>query len=71
MLAVIKCINGNFFIHSEGITNIESAIVQYHDLCKTLWNAQDVITATVQIVDENLGLVDNYRETIHHTAQTD
>lgn len=64
--AIIKCINGNYFIHAEGITAPESAISQFHDLCRTLWNAPDVNTATVKIVDENLDCFNSYREFIHH-----
>ena len=64
--AIIKCINGNFFIHAEGITAIESAKVQFHGLCQTLWNASDVITAYVMIVDEQLDVVEGYKEFIHH-----
>ena len=64
--AIIKCINGNYSIHAEGFTTVESAKVSYHDLCKTLWNASDVITAHVAIVDEQLDLVERYKEFIHH-----
>ena len=51
--AIIKVINGNYFIHSEGITAIETAKVQFHGLCQTLWNAPDVATAMVMIADGN------------------
>lgn len=64
--AIIKVVNGNFFIHAEGITNIASAITQWHGLCQTLWNASDVITAEVAIVDEQLDIVEGYKEFIHH-----
>ena len=64
--AIIKVINGNYFVHSEGITNVASAKVQFHGLCQTLWNASDVITAKVKIVDENLDTVEGYQEFIHH-----
>ena len=64
--AVIKCINGNYFIHAEGITDIVGAKVNYHALCKTLWDAKDVITARVMIADENLNVVEGYTEFIHH-----
>ena len=64
--AIIKVINGNYFIHAEGITTIEAAKVQYHGLCQTLWNAPDVITAMVMIVDESLAVVEGYKESIHH-----
>lgn len=68
--AIIKVINGNFFIHSEGITDEDNAKAQFHGLCQTLWNAPDVITATVEIVDEKLNSlnVGNYKEFISHPA---
>lgn len=64
--AIIKVINGNYFIHSEGITAIENAKTQYHGLCQVLWNAADVISAYVMIVDEQLDCVEGYKEYIHH-----
>lgn len=64
--AVVKCINGNFSIHSEGITTVESAKTQFHGLCQTLWNAPDVITASVMIINEDFELVEGYVEHIHH-----
>ena len=67
--AIIKCINGNFSVHAEGITNITNAKTQYHGLCQTLWNAPDVITADVAIVNEQLYVVDGYQEHIEHTSQ--
>lgn len=67
--AIIKVINGNYFIHAEGITDLASAKTQFHGLCETLWNAQDVITATVAIVDENLYTVVGYKEQITHNAE--
>ena len=67
--AIIKVVNGNYFIHAEEITSLESAKTQYHGLCQTLWNAQDVITATVTIVNENLEHVYGYTENITHEAE--
>lgn len=66
MFAIIKVINGNFFIHAEGYTTLAAAKVNYHGLCQTLWNAPDVITAQVAIVDEQLDTIPGYRETITH-----
>lgn len=66
--SIIKVINGNFFIHSEGITNIDSAKAQFHSLCQSLWNASDVITAEVKIMDENLDCVQGYKEFISHSS---
>ncbi len=67
--AILKVINGNYFVHAEGITDLTSAKTQFHGLCQTLWNAPDVITATVKIVDEELNYVDGYKEFIHHDAE--
>ena len=64
--AIIKVINGNYFIHAEGITELASAKTNYHGLCQTLWNAPDVLTAHVAIIDEQLDVVEGYKEFIHH-----
>lgn len=66
--AIVKVINGNYFIHAEGITDVNNAKVSFHGLCQQLWNAQDVVTAMVAIVDENLDVVGRYKEYIHHSA---
>ena len=67
--AIIKVINGNYAIHSEGITDINSAKVQFHGLAQMLWNAPDVVAATIMIADENLDTVDRYKEFIYHEAE--
>lgn len=67
--AIIKAINGNYFIHAEGITELASAKTNYHGLCQTLWNAPDVLTAHVAIIDEQLDVVEGYKEFIHHEPQ--
>ena len=64
MFSVIKCVNGNFAIHAEGFTDLASAKVSYHGLCQNLWNADDVITASVIIVNENFYEVTGYHEVI-------
>ena len=64
--AIIKVVNGNYSVHAEGITAIANAKTQFHGLCQTLWNAADVITATVKIVDENLDCVEGYKEYVTH-----
>lgn len=68
MFSIIKVINGNYAIHSEGISTIEAAKTQFHGLCQTLWNAPDVRTAYVMIADEQLDAVEGYKEYIHHEA---
>lgn len=66
--AILKCINGNYFVHAEGITTIEAAKVNFHALCQTLWNSTDVLSAHVMIADEQLDPVEGYKEYIHHDA---
>lgn len=66
--AIIKCINGNYFVHAEGITTIEAAKVTFHGLCQTLWNSPDVLSAHVMIADEQLDPVEGYKEFVHHDA---
>lgn len=67
--AVLKCINGNYFVHSEGHTELDKAKVSYHDVCKVLWSSPDVITAKVMLVDEQLNCIDNCREYIYHETE--
>ena len=62
--AVIQCVNGNFSIKAEGFTDLSKAKVSYHDTCQILWNADDVITASVVIVNENFYVVTGYHEVI-------
>ena len=64
--AILKVINGNYSIHAEGITDLATAKTNFHGLCQTLWNAPDVLTACVKIIDENLDTVEGYREFIYH-----
>jgi hypothetical protein len=68
--AIIKVINGNYSVHAEGFTELASAKTNFHGLCQTLWNAPDVITAEVAIVDENLDCAEGYKEFIHHEPTT-
>lgn len=67
--AIIKVINGNYSIHAEGIADVNSAKVNFHGLCQTLWNAPDVLSACVKIIDENLDTVEGYKEVISHPAE--
>ena len=66
--AIIKVINGNYFVHAEGITDLASAKTQFHGLAQMLWNAPDVVSAYVEIVNEQLDCVEGYKEFIHHDA---
>lgn len=64
--AILECVNGNYVIRAEGITELANAKTQYHGRCQALWNAPDVITGHVAIIDEQLNVVEGYREFIHH-----
>lgn len=63
--SIIKCVNGNFSVHSE-TSDLTQAKTQFHGLAQTLWNAPDVLNAKIEIVDEQLNVVEDYREFIHH-----
>ena len=66
-LSVVSNINGVFKIESEWVDNEQGAIVAFHQKCATLWNATDVIKATVKILDEQLDNYNGYSEVIIHT----
>lgn len=68
--AIIECINGSFIVRAEGIHSLESAKAQYHGRCQVLWNAPDVLSAYVMIVDTQLDVVEGCKEYIHHDAVT-
>ena len=64
--AIIDVVNGNYAIRAEGITDLNNAKTQWHGRCQALWNASDVQTACVMIVNENLDVVQGYKEFISH-----
>lgn len=68
-LAIITCINGNFKVEAEGFTTEQAALVAFHSMAQTLWNAPDVLTGEVAIVDEQLDIYHGCKEFIRHTAQ--
>ena len=65
-LAVIQCVNGAYSVIAEGITTEQAALVAFHDRAKILWNAPDVITGEVAIVDEQLDVYKGHKELITH-----
>ena len=67
--AVEKVVNGNYAIDSEHDENRQSAFVSFHNLCASLWNSSDVITATVRVIDENLNTVEAKIEYINHPEE--
>ena len=67
--AIVKVVNGNYSIQAEGITELSNAKAQFHGLCQTLWNAPDVLSASVMIVNEYLECVEDYKEIISHEVE--
>lgn len=67
-LSLIQCVNGNFSIVSEHNSE-QAALVAFHDRCKILWNALDVLKGEVAIVDEQLDVFKGYKEFIVHEAE--
>jgi hypothetical protein len=65
---VIQSSNETVSVVSEW-SDLNSAIVAYHDRCKILWNAQDVISGVVMLVDSSLNTVGGYREFITHEQE--
>lgn len=68
-LAIIECVNGTYVVRAEGIASVEAAKTQYHGRAQNLWNAPDVLTAYIAIVDEQLDVVEGMKEYIHHEPQ--
>ena len=66
--AILECINGNYFVRSEGITVLANAKTQFHGRCQALWNDPGTLSAYVMIVNEQLDVVEGYKEFIHHEA---
>ena len=64
--AVISNVNGTFKIESEHGDNLQAAIVNFHNISAAFWNAPDVLTAKVEVVDEALNVVDGKAEFISH-----
>ena len=68
--AIVKVVNGSFSIDSEWTDNLNGAIVQWHSICRNLWNDKTTaVKAKVEIVDENLYPQEGYVEVIQHEAE--
>lgn len=69
--ALSQVSNGSFSIVSEHGTDKQAAFVAFHDRSKILWNAPDVVTATVAVIDENQNVVDGKKEYIAHEVENE
>lgn len=66
--SLIAVTNGNFAVKSEHGENKQAALVAFHQLSAAYWNAPDVTTAMIKVVDENLDTVDGKMEYITHES---
>ena len=67
--ALVTCINGNYKIESEHGTDLNAAQMAWHQKCRSLEGAPDVITAVCMVADENFGTVGSLYEKIEHPAE--
>lgn len=66
---VVQSSNGVISIVSEW-ADLNSAIVAYHDICKVLWNAKDVIDGYVEIIySYDMNVVGSYKEHVQHPQE--
>ena len=68
MFSVVQNVNGANSIAAEGL-DYNEAKVNFHRICQNLWNASDVKTATVKIMDDSLNTLDGDTETIVHVQE--
>lgn len=68
MYSLVTCINGNFKIEAEGLSE-QSAKVLFHQKCAAFWNAPDVLLGQVAILNQQLQVVGGYTEQIIHTVE--
>ncbi len=64
--SLVTVINGNFKVEAEYGGDRQAAFVGFHTKAATLWNAPDVITGMVKVMDENLNCVEGKMEYITH-----
>lgn len=67
--AVVSVVNGVFNIDSEWGDNLQGARIAFHNRCSALWNASDVITAVVRLVNRDFLTYLNYVEGIEHPVE--
>ena len=64
---LIQMANGNFTIVSEHGTNLDSAIMAWHDRCRLLRNDDTTLKYTCAILNERLETVGDYIEYLDRT----
>lgn len=70
--AVVKVVNGNFTVESEWAEDkLDKARMNFHEVCKNLWNAPTVASAVVRLVDRDFNTFTNYVEYIGHEQEAE
>lgn len=68
---ILTSSNGTVSINSEW-DDLNRAIVAFHGVCQTLWNASDVIEGIVQLIySTDLAVVGGYSERISHPQEVE
>lgn len=65
-LYVSKIVNHGELKTVAETDNEQTAIVNFHNTCSTLWNTAEVYTGNVAILDEQLNIYKGYTELIKH-----
>lgn len=69
--AIVSVVNGTFSIDSEWGDNLEGARVAFHNRAAALWNAKDIKTAVVRLVNKDFLTYTNYVEEIEHPEEVE
>ena len=68
---VIYVSNGNLQVQQIAeYESLDSAKVKFHQTCSSLWNEKTVITGYVAIIDNQLDVVEGYKEFIQHPQES-
>lgn len=65
-LYVCKVVNHGSLVVAAETDNEQTALVNFHGECKNLWNAPEVLTGMVKILDENMDNYEGKMEYITH-----
>lgn len=65
--AVVQTANGNFSIVSEHDTNLDAAIMKWHEQCRLLRNDTPTLTYTCKVVNEKFETVGTWDDTVDRT----
>ena len=63
---VAQCSNGSFSIVSEHGNNLRAAKKSFYHTCEILESADDVVTATVVLMDEGMNTYPEFTGRINH-----